>query len=232
MTKGFCFIICAFLLGACQTQQRRVSHSEQGPNRAKEIAAWVQENDLVKANPREIELASRTEVPFVGQEAKSPNGRVRVVFKVGTLRTLDRDNKYGPLTTTSIYELTETNTGKVLAHIQSTLSDPMNQESRIRQKVWFLGDDTVLVNEEWCDGCAPHYLTALISLPQGKSFWAVKYLNLPCFFNSVEDEFHGPKPIGIWGDVLLFQPFIGAEIYKKTLRDLPEARPPLPFTMG
>lgn len=224
-------MICAALLGACQTHRRSLPSADPGRRTDKEIAAWVKANHLVQATAREVAAASTTEAEasFVANKASSPNGRLRVVFKIGVLRPGLKENNYGPQTTTSSYEVTETHTGKVVARVPSTLSDPMNRESRNTQKIWFTADDRVLINEEWGDGACSHYFTALISPAAGKESWNVKYLAVPEFG---DDEFHGPRPVGIIEDNLLFAPFTTGKIYKKPLRELPEARPPLPFTIG
>ncbi|MEO5913864.1 MAG: hypothetical protein ABIS50_06500 [Luteolibacter sp.] len=204
----------------------------ENPSADERVAAWIQHQGLVEASPEEIATARAGEIPFDGRKVTVPGGLLAVVFKMGTMQPVSAAVSY-LFTTTSLYEVRNVGSGKIVAKTASTLSAKLGGEVGYKQKVLVSQDGShLLIHETWCDGSQNHDTYALVFKTSGEEEWRVKYLELPEFtdFEGIED--HGSTPVGFAGDDLLFKPVASDKICKKKLSEFEEAKPPLPFTIG
>ena len=215
---------------SCQLGLRQIPSLPAGfqPPTERQKTDWAKKQRLSPATSKEIARAKKSEVPFVNGRATSQDGKVRVVFHMGKIQNApDRKN-----TSTSFYAINDAGTGRDLAKVESSVTEALAKECGYRQFVWFAPDGRyILIWDEWYEGCGPHITTALLSAGSDGR-WTVRFLELPEFtgYEGIPD--HGPKPVGLDGDMLLFNPMLSDKIYKKPFRSLPDAPPPLPFAIG
>jgi len=193
---------------------------------------WIAENHLLPASDEDIRMAKRTEVPLVDHKADSPDGRVRVVFHLGTLMKHGTNGKPGSdYTTTSYYQLIDARSGKPLARVESKLSKLWDR-TRQDQKVWFSPDgQTALIYESLTDGdeCVGTY--ALLCFDPAGSSWTLKYLDPPKA-GGLPYRDSDPIPAGLLGDMIVLDAWATRQFHKLKISDIPARRAPLPFTVG
>lgn len=151
---------------------------------------------------------------------------------MGTLQPVNGAVSY-MFTTTSLYEVRDLSSGKIVAKAASSLSAKLNREMGYKQKLLVSQDGSrLLIYETWCDGSQHHDTYALVSKTSGEGEWRVNYLKFPEFTDFEGVEEHGSTPVGFAGDDLLFKPVASDRICKKKLNAFEETDPPVPFTMG
>lgn len=224
-------LICIVGLCGCQSSdtprfQRAKAALEESTEKQK--AEWVAEQGLREASPDEISQAKATETRLSDGHAKSPTGRFSVAFHMGRRITHNGKN-----TTTSSYVLTDLHSGKTLATIPSSISSTLPESHNYYQAVWFSPDEgEAMINEDWCEGAGTHAMTAVLSVNLQQSHWALRYLALPEYRGHIGVPERGSYPLGFLHDSILFNPLLSGKIFKSRLSDIPEAAPPVPFTVG
>ena len=195
-------------------------------------AKWMAQNHLLTVSEVEIAEAKSTEVRLVDHKANSPDGRVRVVFHMGTLKKHGADGLPGQnYTTTSYYQLIDTRSGKSLAWVESKLSKQRERKSD-DQKVWFSPDSqTALVFESLTDGDQCMGVYALLSFHPDDSSWTLKYLDPPKA-GGLPYRDTDPIPAGLLGDMMVLDAWATGQFQKMRISDIPAGRSPLPFTVG
>ena len=152
---------------------------------------------------------------------------------MGTMQPVKNAAVSYQFTTTSLYEVRNVGSGKIVAKTASTLSAKSSAEMGYKQKVLVSRNRLhLLIHETWCDGSQNHDTYALVSGTCDEGEWRVKYLKLPEFTDFEGVEEHGSTPIGFADDNLLFKPVMSDKICKKKLSEFQEATPPVPFTIG
>ena len=231
MLQYVVLILSAILTAGCQTSRVEpdtilIGQERYPTEHGREV--WVKGNGLVEAGEPEINQAKSTEVPLVNQRATSPDGKIRVTFHMGSRRGHGNEQ-----TTTSYYELIDTQNARALARVESTLSSQSNGEQPYKQGVWFsLDGRDALIYETWCDGSGYHDVVALLCSSPNQSSWTLKYLDLPMFEGFPGVAEHGPVPTGFSGKFLVFNPLVSSRFYKILLAEAKTKRPPLPFSIG
>ena len=194
-------------------------------------AKWMAQNHLLPATDDEIKMAKSTEVRLVDHNADSPDGRVRVSFHMGTLRTHGSMELGRSYTTTSYYQLVDTRSGKSLARVESKLSKQWDRE-RQDQKVWYSPDgQTALIFESLTDGDLCVGVYALLSFHSDGSSWTLKYL-APPRFGGLPYRDTCPIPAGLLGDMIVLDAWATGYFQKMRISDIPACPAPLPFTVG
>jgi len=186
----------------------------------------MSQKHILPVSDDEVTAAKRTEVKFVGKAAGIWDGRLRLIFHLGSLKT--HDHEY---TTTSYYELIDTRSGKPLVRVESRLSTQWNDQER-GQKAWFSPDGHIgLICEDLSDGDEVQVVSALLVYDPEDSSWTVRYLWLPKFEGLPYRE-DGPVPAGLLGDMIVFDPLAPGSYHKMKLSEVPVGTKPLPFTTG
>ena len=215
-------VFVAIFLSACSAT-KEISGIEGWPTEQRQ-KHWISENHLIPIKPHEITAAQGGEVAFESGVAVSPDGQMRIVFKMGDLR------RVGDLhTSTSRFEIMDRN-GKPVATAQATSSRQTAEYSHPHHRAWFYSDGRILIYESWSDGSAYHDTVALIS-QLDSSAPRIDYLKLPAFPYPIE---RGAIPMGLLGNYLLLKPEtpLKAPGYKVSISKIPREESPLPFSIG
>jgi len=235
MIQATSIVLGLLVLLGCPGCQMGGNHTprEEGKEPAgQDKAKWITGNHLLPASDDEIKMAKSTEARMVDHKANSPDGRVRVVFHMGTLKKHGADGLPGQnYTTTSYYQLIDTRSGKSLARVESKLSKEWEHKKE-DQKVWYSPDgQTALIFESLTDGDECVGVYALLRFHADDSSWTVKYLDPPKY-GGLPYRDTDPIPAGLLGDMIVLDAWATGQFHKIRISDILEGRSPLPFTVG
>lgn len=194
----------------------------------KAIDAWIKQEKLRPATNREVSYAKLFKEPIQGPISNSPNGRLSLEFIRG-----DAKAQGDMFTSTSIYRLIDSETGRVLLSVPSIITSEKfeNPDYPPTQSVWFLPDGRVLLYELRSDG-ATYHDSVILLYPTAEATYLSRFISLPDIFPYPGLAGEGAVPIGVFRDSILFRPSGDTRILKRRIQDMPPAPAPLPFGIG